>query len=390
MKKSLFMLVLMLYGNYLYALELSMLPAGDIYLNATDPGKGYSDLVLHTLIMSTDHDEVFQLEEIKIELTKGDLVLLSKIIQPERAVSETQGMAQMASAGLEGFLNAQILSQNGFSELFERQVVPASSTTLGPNELLMITRQHFSLDFVPERLTVSVAGVDAKGEKHQISSSADVAHYQSAISYTSPLQGAWLMTSLPSIQSHHRLNPTTEFAVDFFRTNEDGRINEGDALDATGFFGFGADVLAAADGEVVFIVDDETQDRAAYLPKPGESPQQTAARVSRHNMQRYATNFRRAAAGNIVTIRHEADGKVEYSSYGHLKSGSVRVSVGDTVRRGQPIAEVGDTGDSAAVHLHFQLNTEADVFASKSLPVTFSNLDPVLRGVDPGRFVQSN
>ncbi len=43
------------------------------------------------------------------------------------------------------------------------------------------------------------------------------------------------------------------------------------------------------------------------------------------------------------------------TAYGHLKTGSPRVSEGDAVERGQVIAEVGDTGDSAAVHLHFQV-----------------------------------
>ena len=68
--------------------------------------------------------------------------------------------------------------------------------------------------------------------------------------------------------------------------------------------------------------------------------------------------------------------------------GSVKVEVGDIVKRGQVIAEVGDTGDSAAVHLHFQINTGANAFMSKSVPVMFSDLQPTLGGVDPGRFVR--
>jgi hypothetical protein len=294
----------------------------------------------------------------------------------------------MVAQGLQAFLNAQLLTEQGFSELLGRELEFAHSTTLQPDQVLLLTRQHFSLDFNPNELQVTVSGTNAAGKGEKLIAIAEIERYSSAISYTTPLNGAWFMTSLPSIQSHHRLNPPTEFSVDFFSVNEDGAIYEGDVLDATGFFGYGAEVLAAVDCEVVFVIDDEIQDRAAYFPKANETPAQTAMRVNDHNMRRYAADFGRAAAGNLVTIRHQQDGKIEYSAYGHLKSGSVNVSVGDLVERGQKIAEVGDTGDSAAVHLHFQVNAGANVFASKSLPVTFSDLEPVLSGVDPGRFVR--
>ena len=105
-------------------------------------------------------------------------------------------------------------------------------------------------------------------------------------------------------------------------------------------------------------------------------------------MQRYAGDFARAAAGNIIVIKHEAEGVVEYSSYGHLKSGSVAVEVGDQVSAGQVIAGVGDTGDSAEVHLHFQVNAGPNPFFSQSLPYTFVDQSRVVRGLDPGWFVQ--
>jgi len=197
------------------------------------------------------------------------------------------------------------------------------------------------------------------------------------------------MTSLPSIQSHHRLNPSTEFAVDFFKSNGAGDIHDGDELDAENFFGYGSDVLAASDGEIVFVIADVEQARSNFFVKAGESEEEAGARIGQYNMRRYAADFARAAAGNLITIKHEVGGVTEYSSYGHLKAGSVKVAVGETVKSGQVIAEVGDTGDSAAVHLHFQINTGANAFMSKSVPIMFSDLQPTLGGVDPGHFVRN-
>jgi murein DD-endopeptidase MepM/ murein hydrolase activator NlpD len=138
-------------------------------------------------------------------------------------------------------------------------------------------------------------------------------------------------------------------------------------------YGYGTPVMAAADGTVVAVIADQIQDRQALLPKPGEPDDSFYARVGQYHMQQMQKNFRAANAGNLITIRHEANSTVEYTSYGHLKSGSVRVKVGDIVRQGQTIAEVGDTGDAAAVHLHFQVNAGPDAFTSKSLPAVLTD-----------------
>ncbi len=69
--------------------------------------------------------------------------------------------------------------------------------------------------------------------------------------------------------------------------------------------------------------------------------------------------------GNYIVIRH-GDGL--YSLYAHLKKGSLRVADGDTVKAGDIIAEVGNTGMSTAPHLHFQLMTTSDPLATASIP----------------------
>lgn len=58
-----------------------------------------------------------------------------------------------------------------------------------------------------------------------------------------------------------------------------------------------------------------------------------------------------APLGNFVVIRHD---DWLYSIYGHLKQNSVTVKMGQNVRQGEKIAEVGNTGNSTQSHLHFQ------------------------------------
>jgi YD repeat-containing protein len=54
--------------------------------------------------------------------------------------------------------------------------------------------------------------------------------------------------------------------------------------------------------------------------------------------------------GNLVEIKH-ADGTT--TRYGH--NSRVAVSVGQTVRQGQQVAEMGSTGHSTGSHLHFEI-----------------------------------
>lgn len=58
------------------------------------------------------------------------------------------------------------------------------------------------------------------------------------------------------------------------------------------------------------------------------------------------------SSGNMVKIEH-TDGTS--SGYFHMLKGSVRVSVGDEVKRGDVIGGVGSTGMSTGNHLHFEI-----------------------------------
>ena len=76
-------------------------------------------------------------------------------------------------------------------------------------------------------------------------------------------------------------------------------------------------------------------------------------------------------AGNYVVIDH---GNGEFSAYCHLQEGSVRVKPGDKVTKGSSIAKVGNTGNSGAPHLHFQLMDSPNFFTANGLPMMFEHV----------------
>ena len=85
-------------------------------------------------------------------------------------------------------------------------------------------------------------------------------------------------------------------------------------------------------------------------------------------------------------------GDGNYAFYAHLKTGSVKVKPGDQLTTGQVIANLGNTGNTDAPHLHFHVMSTPDPLRSNGLPFVFESykldgrvasmdaLDPLLLG----------
>lgn len=83
------------------------------------------------------------------------------------------------------------------------------------------------------------------------------------------------------------------------------------------------------------------------------------------------TGFEKGSYGNYVKLRHD-DGY--YTLYAHMAYNTVKVKVGDKVKKGQVLGYMGNTGYSFGGHLHFEVRTPADVridptpYLNKDLP----------------------
>lgn len=67
-------------------------------------------------------------------------------------------------------------------------------------------------------------------------------------------------------------------------------------------------------------------------------------------------SYRSSSYGECIMIVHQINGKTWETVYAHMRTGSRRVKVGDTVKQGQVIGVMGSTGNSTGQHLHFELH----------------------------------
>jgi Peptidase family M23 len=138
------------------------------------------------------------------------------------------------------------------------------------------------------------------------------------------------------------------YAVDWERADDQHRIYAGPRTDVKSYKIYGAQVLAVADATVTSAVDG--------LPNqlPGEFPEKLPLTE---------------ADGNHVILDL---GNGNYALYAHMIPGSLRVHTGQKVKQGQVIGLVGNSGNTIAPHLHFQLMNHASSFDANGLPYEIS------------------
>ncbi len=64
-----------------------------------------------------------------------------------------------------------------------------------------------------------------------------------------------------------------------------------------------------------------------------------------------------------------------YAAFAHLQTGSVAVSVGQVVKKGDVLGKVGHSGNSTAPHLHFQLMDNSNLLLARGIPCAFEQYE---------------
>jgi hypothetical protein len=175
------------------------------------------------------------------------------------------------------------------------------------------------------------------------------------------------------IQGFHRaallpiggiINGTERFAIDFAQVSADivaGSAVTDEAALKPGTDGskvedqlaYGAPLLAVADGTVVQVIDGVPD-----TPLGGRTTGEPLSLIG--------------AGGNTVVLQLAPD---LFAFYIHNAPGSTTVKVGDEVTKGQQIARLGNSGNSVAPHLHFQLGRSPQAYSTENLPYVFERFD---------------
>ncbi|MFI1224212.1 MULTISPECIES: M23 family metallopeptidase [unclassified Streptomyces] len=127
------------------------------------------------------------------------------------------------------------------------------------------------------------------------------------------------------------------------------------------FPAFGAPLLAVADATVVRASDGQRD----HLSR-NSLPALAYLLLVEGNVR--STMGAHRIIGNHV-ILDLGDGT--YAVYAHVQRGSLQVRAGDTVRAGQRIAGVGNSGNTTEPHLHFHLMDGPDPDAARGVPFTW-------------------
>lgn len=162
-----------------------------------------------------------------------------------------------------------------------------------------------------------------------------------------PFHGEWfvLWGGRTLAQNYHAVSKSQRFACDFLIV-KDGVSHTGDGSRLTDYYAYGQDVLAPADGQVVWACDS--------LPD-----QEPGLMDAKHPV------------GNGVVIDH---GNGEFSVLAHMQPKSVRVKVGDRVAAGDVVGKCGNSGHTTEPHIHYHLQDGPDFTTAEGLPAAFVHI----------------
>jgi murein DD-endopeptidase MepM/ murein hydrolase activator NlpD len=358
------------------ALEIRFCPSAQVRTYPADSTRNVQSLVLQNLLVRNRSDQPLEVTGVDIELLKAGLVTDKRVVEVPTLQDLSRASAEFqASGGMEliafQFCGADMIPKG----------TKLSGPRLEPGQAVLIMQQPFV--FKGEREALRVTARATNGNQDLIATaSLPVLSTPSRTRFRFPLAGAWSVVVGPTLHTAHRWALPEEFGFDIVRLGQDMATHRAEGTRFEDYHAYASPVMAAARGRVIGVSADVPEDVRA-LRAPAESEEDYGRRIEAMQMALLAKGGT-AAAGNFVLIDH---GQSEYSLYAHLKPDSVRVKVGDEVQAGQPIAQLGSSGNSTEPHLHFQVCDRPAVLACAGIPIEFEGI--TLPFADAPRALQS-
>lgn len=345
--------------------EIKFSPGGEVYRVTLAQDRGLYDCVLHNVVVINRSNSPIVLRRIELHLLRKAEVVQSRYILGQDLESRAQRTFTLNEQGA----LAEAEKEFRMKELFQNATL-SPSNTLEPNKGLLISNQY--LQFAGDVEKIRVVAVGNAGDGSVVQSTAEIAviSYQTKTKLGFPLNGTWYVSNAPDVSGSHRWGIGEEFAYDLVKADEEGNSGKGDETKPESYYAYGQNVLAPADGTVY-----ETRDEIDDTPMAQLADDDPSA-VNK-KLAAYQTALRkrygvRGTDGNYIIMDH---GNSEYSVFDHLKKGSLRVKRGDKVKRGETIAQVGQSGLSTEPHLHYEVVSDPDPLKQRGLPVFFYELE---------------
>lgn len=348
------------------AAEVRFFPAGGIRPHEVEARRGLAGLLLQNGALVHRGPGVLDLDSASLEvLAAGRVVATQEYGRADLERAAKKG-AGLAASGMIDILAFQFRPD----QLLGKDAALAATPRLAAGQALMLNHKYIVFAGQADSLRLRFRGRDGNGGAVEAAGELPILTEKSSVAYRFPLSGRWFVGAGATAHSHHRWVAAEEFALDLVRIGEGLRTSRGDGRRRQDYLAYGAEVLAVADGKVVKVIDGiaETDE---VLRQPGEAFAAYNERVGQMQdalMQKGLDGI----PGNLVVIDH---GNGEFSHYAHLVPGSAKVKVGDAVKQGQPIAQLGTSGNSTEPHLHFQLADGPDPLYSTGIPCRFDNLE---------------
>jgi len=199
-----------------------------------------------------------------------------------------------------------------------------------------------------------------------------------------PLRGEWLSPNTPGtrIPSHGTNKLGTRYAYDFIQVdwNRKGypayRVSFPHYLllgvPLKDYYCWGQEVFSPCDG-VVVAAEDGYEERA----RTNLLSDMANAYSNAHYFDPVHDDVQ-TVAGNYIVIEY---GENIYAALCHLQKGSIKVSIGQSVTKGELIGNVGHSGNSFAPHLHFQLMDSSNMATANGLLCAFEEYELFKNGV---------